>query len=322
VATTPESDDQPQAVELTVPIEQVRSVLIKMYFFTENNMPKGSDELDAAPAAGTGTAFFYRLDGQLYLITARHCFSPRSWETGQWIRGSHHVEPTHLAIWIRKRPPGGKWDISEPAPAARFLCPLLDTDGRPIWFEHPLAGPGMDVAVYLMPDFITDDDSLLIDAYTPATTGGNDVRNVATVAQDVFVVGYPYGLESGFQMPLWIRGTIASEPSMYYPHQGPDGVVRELPVLIVDARTREGQSGSPAILYRQPLTPVYTNDGQIRMTQASSSRLLGVYSGRTSAQSDLGFVWRIEQVDVICRTSKLARLDHQWPLPPIAPERS
>src|SRR4051812_7716607 len=100
----------------------------------------------------------------------------------------------------------------------RFLCPLLDTDGRPIWFEHPLAGPGMDVAVYPMPDFITDDDSLLIDAYTPAPTGGNDVRNTATVAQDVFVVGYPYGLESGFQMPLWIRGTIASEPSMYYPH--------------------------------------------------------------------------------------------------------
>jgi hypothetical protein len=115
-------------------------------------------------------------------------------------------------------------------------------------------------------------------------------------------------------MPLWTRGTIASEPAMYYPHRGQD-----LPLLIVDARTREGQSGSPAILYRQPLTPIYTNNGDIRLTQAGVSRVLGVYSGRTSPDSDLGFAWRIEQVDIICREGKRGHLDYTWPLPPGEP---
>ena len=29
--------------------------------------------------------------------------------------------------------------------------------------------------------------------------------------------------------------------------------------------------------------------------------LLGVYSGRVNAESDLGFVWRMGEVDLICR---------------------
>jgi hypothetical protein len=202
--------------------------------------------------------------------------------------------------------------MSEPAELARFLCPLLDGESQPNWFEHPLAGAWMDVAVYRLPDFIANDDSLLIEAYAPPPTSPQAPRTDLSVAQDLFVVGYPYGLESGFMMPLWTRATIASEPSMYYSHGG-----QALPVLIVDARTREGQSGSPAILYRQPLTPIYTNSGEIRMIQTGQSQVLGVYSGRTSRESDLGFVWRIEQVDVICRKAKRASLNHTWPLPPV-----
>jgi hypothetical protein len=70
-------------------------------------------------------------------------------------------------MWIRRRPPGGVWDMSEPAELARFLCPLLDGESQPNWFEHPLAGAWMDVAVYRLPDFMPNDDSLLIEAYAP-----------------------------------------------------------------------------------------------------------------------------------------------------------
>jgi hypothetical protein len=311
---TTAGDEQREAIELKLPIEQIRSVAIKMYYFGGRDLPKDDKALDAIPPAGIGSAFFYRLDGKLYLLTARHCFSARNWETGDYLPGSHNVEPTHLEIWIRKRLTGGKWDLLKPAEAARFLFPLLDDEMQPMWFEHPRAGAGMDVAVLPVPASIVADESLLIDAYSPAPTDNHAAKITATVAQDVFVVGYPYGLETGFMMPLWTRGTIASEPTMYYPHRGQD-----LPLLIVDARTREGQSGSPAILYRQPLTPVYTNSGDIRMTEVGLSRVLGVYSGRTSPDSDLGFVWRIEQADVICREGKRARLDHEWPLPPIEP---
>ncbi len=297
-------------MELKIPVEQFRSLAIKMYYFGGRDLPTDEDALNEITPAGTGSAFFYRFEGKLYIVTARHCFSARNWETGDYLPGSHSVEPTHLALLLRRRPPGGRWDLrGSGAPAARMLIPLLDQDGTPIWFEHPRAGAGMDVAVLLVPDSIANDESLLIESYSPPSTDGDAPNVVASVAQDVFVIGYPYGLESGFMMPLWIRGTIASEPVMYYPHRGQD-----LPLLLIDARTREGQSGAPAILYRQPLTPVYTNSGTIGMTQAGFSRILGVYSGRTSPDSDLGFVWRIEQVDVICREAKRARLDHSWPL--------
>ena len=34
--------------------------------------------------------------------------------------------------------------------------------------------------------------------------------------------------------------------------------------------------------------------------QRGGRELVGVYSGRTHKDSDLGFVWRIDEVDVIC----------------------
>jgi len=307
-------DNRADAIELQVPVEQFRSVPITMYYLEGRGTP---DEqlLEAISPAGTGTGFFYRLHDRLYLVTARHCFSARNWETGKFLPGSHSVEPTHVTFPIRKCPPGGKWDLSEPAAEATLCClRLLDKTGKATWFEHPRAGAGMDVAVLPLPDEVAADESLLIEAYGPAPSDGNAPKLAATVAQDVFVVGYPYGLDSGFMLPLWIRGAIASEPAMYYPHRGQD-----LPLLLVDARTRKGQSGSPAILYRQPLSPIFTNNGDIRMTQGGVSRVLGVYSGRISRKSDLGLVWRIEEVDVICRAAKRARLDYRWPLSPFQP---
>ena len=47
---------------------------------------------------------------------------------------------------------------------------------------------------------------------------------------DIFVVGYPYGLRQG-RFPLWLRGTIATEPSFGY--MVDDEV---LLLMLVDAR--------------------------------------------------------------------------------------
>jgi hypothetical protein len=37
------------------------------------------------------------------------------------------------------------------------------------------------------------------------------------------------------------------------------------------------------------------------VTIAPDSDVVGVYSGRTSGESDLGFVWGMDEVDEICR---------------------
>jgi Trypsin-like peptidase domain len=145
---------------------------------------------------------------------------------------------------------------------------LFDDEMKPRWFEHPYYRDNMDVAVLPIPDALANDHNLMVEPYEPPAAGPDDAATTLMVAQDVFIVGYPYGLESGFLLPLWTRGTIASEPAMFYRHRD-----RDLPLLLVDARTREGQSGSPVIIYRQPLTPIYTNSGKIAVTGGSQSRI-------------------------------------------------
>lgn len=76
---------------------------------------------------------------------------------------------------------------------------------------------------------------------------------------------------------------------------------KSYPLWLVDARTRKGQSGAPVIRNRPPGTIVSRNDGQPGRTVVPDSDLLGVYSGRTSDESDLGFVWSMDEVDQICR---------------------
>lgn len=101
----------------------------------------------------------------------------------------------------------------------------------------------------------------------------------------VFIVGYPYRLTTGPSLPLWIRGTVASNPLFGYDAGG-----KSYPLWLIDARTRRGQSGAPVMRYRPPGTLLFRNDGQPGRSNFPDSDLLGVYSGRTSDESDLGFV--------------------------------
>ncbi len=92
--------------------------------------------------------------------------------------------------------------------------------------------------------------------------------------QQCFIVGYPEGVgvrvsERVFY-PVWKSGNIASEPRFFV-----DGV----PKILVDATTCAGMSGSP----------VYASS-------VSRNRFIGVYTGRTSMLTDLGFVFTTEAI--------------------------
>jgi hypothetical protein len=114
--------------------------------------------------------------------------------------------------------------------------------------------------------------------------------------ESVFIVGYPYRLTVGPALPLWIRGTVASDPMFGY-----SAGDKSYPLWLIDARTRRGQSGAPVIRHRPPNTVLIRNDGYPCKTLGTDSDILGVYSGRTSDESDLGFVWPMDEVDEICR---------------------
>jgi hypothetical protein len=96
-------------------------------------------------------------------------------------------------------------------------------------------------------------------------------------------------MTAGGALGVWATGFVASEPDVDFD---------DLPIFLVDCRTREGQSGSPVI--------VYGNGGMFPMQDGSTAvmgeviRFLGIYSGRirdasepgTSPSSDLGIVWK------------------------------
>ena len=118
------------------------------------------------------------------------------------------------------------------------------------------------------------------------------VPNYRPDAMDnVFVIGYPWGIsatiERGGGIPLYKRGSIASDPIIDY---------RRLPSLLIDCRTTTAMSGSPVIASH---SGVWMPEGQ--MTDDSIigtiTSFLGVYSGRLTDNenediSEIGVVWK------------------------------
>ncbi len=251
-----------------------------------------------------GSAFVYETDSQTYLVTARHNVTGRHWQTNVYL-GEYEVSPTHLQIMLLTKPPAEGWplhpvdsDVRAAATAFRgreFLIPLIGEDWAPVWKQHPVHGGDVDVAVLA----ITFDNDDLIYPWrypTPETDPRATKWSNLAPAHDVFVVGYPYALSTGPLFPLWIRGTIASDT-----HFGVMVDEKQLPLVLVDARTRTGQSGSVVIRHIPEGTVVATVGNSLGITARPQSQIVGVYSGRTSDESDLGYVWPIAEVENICR---------------------
>jgi len=92
------------------------------------------------------------------------------------------------------------------------------------------------------------------------------------------------------KFPVWKTGHIASEIDI--DHEGE-------PVFLIDATTKPGMSGSPVLAVRR---------GWVQRSSGiaiggSATRFLGVYSGLTHSESDVGVVWKPSVVDAVLRKS-------------------
>ena len=166
--------------------------------------------------------------------------------------------------------------------------PLYDQDNNPdnnyLFWRHP-RGPNIDICALPVKEVkaASSLDSSLLDPV------GHAAYVKLSIAQLCFVVGYPEGLfirqSAQSVLPIWKTGHIASEPSVY---------VDDVPKLLIDAATCEGMSGSP----------VYARDGQ-------RNRFLGIYTGRTSQLSELGFVFTPETIlEIISAGAIHGRLEY------------
>jgi hypothetical protein len=159
--------------------------------------------------------------------------------------------------------------------------PLYSKDGALCWREHPSRGKSMDVVA--LPLSRLDDVALY--PYVLA----EQPKIACRPADSLSVVGFPFGLHAGGSLAVWATGFLASEPDVDF---------TGLPLLLVDCRTRQGQSGSAVIAFRSS-GAVAMEDGSTAFMDGPVWRLLGVYSGRVNVESDLGLVWKLSALEEV-----------------------
>lgn len=228
------------------------------------------------------TGFLYEHGGRTFLVTNYHVVSGRHPETGSVItKCGLCPDSIQLGIPVAsgRREPSSELLVE----LKWFDMPLFTNDepAKPIWFEHPSHGRRLDVVAI---DVDADDEFQIV----PANSEAHDLEAISIYpGMDAFIIGFPLGMGGPGHLPLWKRGTIATEPDFDLDH---------LPKFLVDTATREGMSGAP--VYAQEVG-YWLPDGEIDARKASlgkGCRFVGVYSGRLGANDEfkaqLGVVWK------------------------------
>jgi hypothetical protein len=223
-----------------------------------------------------GTAFTWERDNKHYLITNWHNVSGRDPNTDKHLSATA-AEPNRLYGMFNTK---GQNIGHKHQMAFR----IREDSGEAHWLVHPTHKRKIDVvAIPLTGDFVSS-----IDFYSINKMGSRDL--LVKIGMDVFVLGYPFGPGNG--LPVWKRGSIASEPDLV---PDPDKY------LLVDTASRPGMSGSPVIL-RTYFMHV-TQGNEITVTPGPANKFIGVYSGRLHTQDPLeaqiGMVWSDTFIDQI-----------------------
>ena len=247
------------------------------------------------------TAFLYRSkqSGRLHLITNWHVVTGRCPDQPKGSRTGATPEVLRCLLHARQPPDDKGREYVRLSKLAVVDIGLNTTDGNePAWTEHPQYRQRLDVIALDVEDTFSRDRHVF-----NAVNGGKRFveRFVGSVTDDVFVIGYPLGLSGSESdrgaMPIYKRGSIASEPMLDY-----DG----RPCVLIDCRTFSGMSGSPVVVAHSGIWMPegnMTDDSVIGTVE----NLLGVYSGRLSVParavsegvSDIGVVWKLRGIDEI-----------------------
>ncbi len=112
---------------------------------------------------------------------------------------------------------------------------LYGPNGDSIWYVHPqFQKKRIDVVAIPLDSAINDDPEI---GLYPINSLRSDVDLQMAIGMDVFVLGYPFGF-SPPGLPIWKRGSVASEPDIVHLADG---------FLLIDTASRPGMSGAPVI---------------------------------------------------------------------------
>ena len=241
----------------------------------------------------SGTAFLVAANRQseCVVITARHNVTGVNPLTGEYLSKNLATPDNVIIYFLKATDPFVEWRTVK--------LPLFRPDGRPWWVEHPRLTDQADV-VALNVKWGTD--VRCYPFYLEPTDEEPDI--FVGPAESVSVIGFPFALSSSGNFPIWTTGFLAQELGH---------ITDEKPTFLIDCRTRQGQSGAAVVAYR-PSGYRMIKDGRLSSVVSGNpaSKFLGLYSGRVSKESDLGYVWHSAVIaDIASEAIKIKRADEK-----------
>jgi Trypsin-like peptidase domain len=245
---------------------------------------------------GAATGFFYRFGQSIALVTNWHVLAGADPSDGRLLDRRGFV-PNRLVCNINL------FDKQVGSVVIKEVeFPLIGEDGQTTWRQSSGQDPAPDIAFILMDDHLPDFEQLgskIMSLPADIIVIGTDQERAADrafpqVMDDVFILGYPQGISAQGVLPIWKRGSIATEPLMT--------ALDNAPVMLVDAATRSGMSGAPVLHFGRALTTREGKPVDLGRSDDDLGWLVGVYAGRegvTEVEADmaLGRVWHRDLLD-------------------------
>jgi hypothetical protein len=239
----------------------------------------------------TATGFIYKLGDDHYLITNWHNVTGRNPNDNQAL-SEHAGIPNVFCLYLRTREGKG---------ASRLYKIALYEDEemtKPKWLVHPTYDKEVDVV------------ALRLDAYDnveyyPINKADFDEDIMPEVADEAFVIGYPFEDFRYLGLPVWKKASIATEPTVNED---------QVPKMLIDTATRSGLSGSPVIFQRTGIHRFVDGKPQPNSVIGRIRNFLGVYSGRIGRgelMAQLGIVWKKSVIDEIIVGQKKSGIEFQ-----------
>jgi len=218
---------------------------------------------------GTGTGFVAQTGKGPVLLTNWHNVAGRRPDNNAVLSPTGLV-PDEMVILHNRANRLGEW-----VPRTE----KLHGPSGPRWHEHPVLKHQADFVA--LPLSQLDDVQLY-----PYSLGVGDPQIKCGPADTVSVIGFPFGIQAGGSLAVWATGFVESEPDIDF---------NNLPIFLIDCRSRPGQSGSAVVAYKSG-GAVGMDDGSSAVFAGAICRFLGIYSGRINAESDLGIVWKAASI--------------------------
>jgi hypothetical protein len=267
---------------LKVAIETLAVVKVELYFHDVH--------------LTSATAFVYRFSKTYALVTSLHVLNGFNSNTQKYLDSRNFV-PNKIAFYLNV--------FTDEIGAFRvepFSVDLL-RDGQPVWFESAVDSPVIDVALIefeaVMENFDRIRDRIGYLHGGRMLVSVDDQANpqfayhaYPRIGSDVFILGFPKGIGQG-AFPIWKKGSIATEP-LY-------GAIQSgAPVILIDAVTRDGMSGSPVLYFGSDVA----GDYGAATADSDGPYVVGVYAGREGVTPEensmaLGRVWKVELLDAL-----------------------